>query len=532
MLLKEKRTAVLLTFVMIFLSACSLYQSQPEDRRNDPYSPEPQELKFMFFGDKPTDMDIVLQEFERRTKESLGLRLNMEWDASEEYRQKLKLRLAAGEEIDAVFDATWMSLEQNVAQGYYQKLDKYFNNDDYPGLKRAFPQAYLQANTFYDHLYTIPITQLFADIEIVYIRKDLREQLGLAPIESYADLEVYLQAIDSAYPDMIPFALQGLRGFFKLFANEDKQTNARMAPQSISGVGVRFQVVLSKDGKHVLGAVTDGDPLSAYEGFPAPYNEPDYFYGTFDRFVEWNKYIQKDVLNERNPLLLFAAGKSAASEGVLSSWTEIRQKLITTIPGAELEGFVYTSCQRKMEKGCIGTDYQAWNNLAIPVTSKHADETMKFLDWLFQSQENHDLFELGIEGEHWKNAGNKTYKPMPAATNYLFPGYELTWNPTLSRINGYNVPEALELLRYSADPKTYYKLPLSGFHFNPNPVKAEIAKVQPLGKQMVQVFQNGLDPNWRSTAASTNLKLKSLGLDKIRSELIKQIQAYLDAGGT
>ena len=52
-----------------------------------------------------------------------------------------------------------------------------------------------------------------------------------------------------------------------------------------------------------------------------------------------------------------------------------------------------------MEKGCIGTDYRAWNNLVIPVTSKHADETMKFLDWLFQSQDNHDLFELGIKGD-------------------------------------------------------------------------------------------------------------------------------------
>lgn len=532
MLLKETRTAVLLTFVMIFLSACSLYQSQPEDMRNDSYSPEPQELKLMFFGDKPTDMDIVLQEFERRTKDTLGLRLNMDWDAPEEYRQKLKLRLAAGEEIDAVFDASWMSLEQNVAQGYYQKLDKYFNNDDYPGLKQAFPPAYLKTNSFNGHIYAIPITQLFADIDIVYIRKDLRERLGLKPIESYEDLEAYLQAISSSYPDMIPLALKGDRGFFKLFANEDKQTNVRIAPQLISGVGVGFQVVLSKDGKHVLGAVTEGDPISAYKAFPAPYNDPDYFYGSFDRMVEWNKYIQKDVLNERNPMLLFAAGKSAAIESMLSGWAEIRQKLTTSIPGAEIEGFVYNTCQRKMEKDCIGTDYQAWNNLAIPVTSKRVDETMKFLDWLFQSQENHDLFELGIEGEHWKNSGIGTYKLMPAAMNYLFPGYELTWNPTLSRINSFNVPEAIELLHYSADAETYYQLPLTGFHFNPYPVKAEIAKVQPVLKQMVLVFQNGLDPDWRSSAARTNLKVKSLGLDKIRSELIKQIQAYLDAGGT
>lgn len=531
-LVKEKRTVCLFACLILLLSACGLSPSQPGGMEDEGQRPETQELKFMFFGDKPTDMDIVLQEFERRTEDSLDLKLNIEWNALEDYGRKLKLRLAAGEEVDAVFDASWLTLEQNVAQGYYQNLDKYFNNDDYPGLKKAFPAAYLEANTFNGHLYAIPLTQLFHDIDIVYIRKDLRERLGLEPIKSYADLEAYLQAVDSAYPDMIPFALKGDRGFFKLFASDDKQTHFRMAPHMISGVGVGFQVVLSKDGKRVLGAVTNGDPLSAYEDFPAPLNDPDYFFGAFDHFVEWNKYIQKDVLNERNPLPLFAAGKSAASEGVLSGWADIRQKLITSVPGSELEGFVYTSCQRKMEKGCIGTDYRVWNNLAIPVTSKHADETMRFLDWLFQNQENHDLFELGIEGEHWKEAGKLTYKPASGSTNYLFPRYELTWNPTMSRINADNDPAAIELQHYSADPDAYYRLPLAGFQFNSSPVRTEIAKVQPVSAQMALVFQNGLDPNWRSTAAKTHVKLQKLGLEKIRSELIKQIQAYLDAGGT
>ena len=154
----------------------------------------------MFFGDKPTDLDMILQEFERRTKDSLHLKLNIEWTAMEEMKQKLKLKLAAGEEVDAVFDASWLSLEQNVAQGYYYKLDKYFNNDEYPGLKKAFPPKYLAANTINGHLYTVPLTQFFYDIDIVYIRKDLRERLGLKPIKSYEDLEAYFQAVAGHIP--------------------------------------------------------------------------------------------------------------------------------------------------------------------------------------------------------------------------------------------------------------------------------------------------------------------------------------------
>lgn len=38
------------------------------------------------------------------------------------------------------------------------------------------------------------------------------------------------------------------------------------------------------------------------------------------------------------------------------------------------------------------------NGLAIPTTSTKIDATMKFLDWMFGSQEAHDLIQYGIEG--------------------------------------------------------------------------------------------------------------------------------------
>jgi len=526
-----RRLIVLLSLLMLVLSSCEVYTPLNVQERDNGYVPSPVTLSFMFFGDKPTDMDKVLQEFEKRTKQTLNVKIDMKWDAPEEFKQKVKLKLAAGEQIDAVFDASWMNLEQNVAQGYYRNLDKYFNNEQYPGLLKAFSPEFLEANKIDGHLYTVPFVQFFHDIEIVYIRKDLREKLGMAPIQSYDDLEHYFQNVQRLQPDLIPFALKGDRGFFRLFANEDKQITTRMDPYYIVGSGVSFQVVLSEDGKRILGATTYGDPVSAYENLPAPYNDPDYMYRSLDRFVAWNPYVQKDVLNERNPTLLFESGKSAAFEGTLTFWADIKRKLQTAVPGADLEGFVYSTCMRNQEAGCIGTDYRAWNNLAIPVTSKHVDETMRFLDWVYQSQENHDLFELGIEGEHWTEAGGQMFKATSKSSNYLFNAFELTWNPLMSRINMDTDPEALKLLRYSADPQTYYQLPLAGFTFNPASVRTEIAKLQPLFQQMLQVFNVGLDPNWRVTAAKTNEKLRGLGLEAIREELIKQVQAYLDKGG-
>ena len=84
-------------------------------------------------------MDKVLAEFENRTKDTLNTKLDIEF-AGSELTQKLGLKMAVGEEVDLSFDYLGIgTLYQNIARGYYQPLEKYFNNDAYPGFKKAFP---------------------------------------------------------------------------------------------------------------------------------------------------------------------------------------------------------------------------------------------------------------------------------------------------------------------------------------------------------------------------------------------------------
>lgn len=507
------------------LSACSPSSNSENASLS---STDPVQLKVMLFGDKPVDMDKVLAEFENRTKDTLRTTLNIEFNPASDHKQKTKLKLAAGEAVDLMFDAPWMNLNQNISQGFYQELDKYFDNDEYPGLKKAFPKEFINANKVNGHLYAIPITNMYYDSEVVFIRKDLREKYGLPPIQSYDDLKTYLDKVKQNEPEMIPFALMGDRGFFKMFGNEEPQTQVRTEPYAIAGTGTTFNLILSADGKKVLGATTLGDPEADYAKYPVPFNKSDYFYGSNDTKVAWNSYVQKDVLNEKDPGALFVSGKSAANEGTINGFASVRDKLKTAIPEAELEFFVYNSKIRNMEKGAIGTEYKAWNYLVIPATSKNADRTMKFLDWLFSSQENHDLFELGIEGTHWTTKGDEQYKATDSTQNYAFPGYELTWNPTLSRISADNEEDALKLITYQTHDDTYYKLPLAGFVFNTVPVKTEIAKIQPKVATLDPILKSGLDANWRQSAAGLNQELRSLGLEKVRTELVKQAQEFLD----
>ena len=74
----------------------------------------------------------------------------------------------------------------------------------------------------------------------------------------------------------------------------------------------------------------------------------------------------------------------------------------------------------------------------------------------------------------------------------------------MSRINAENYADSLKVIEYQAKNESYYQVPLSGFVFNAEPVKNEIAKVQPKSSDAVMIFNAGLDKNWRTSAEKLN----------------------------
>lgn len=496
--------------------------------------PSPVTLKLLFMQSKPAEMDKVLAEFEKRTKDTLNTKLEIEF-AGSELAQKLGLKMAAGEEVDLSFDYLgYVTLYQNIARGYYQPLEKYFNNDAYPGLKKAFPPELIEANKVNGHLYSIPMTEAWKIPGVIYYRKDLREKYGLQPIKTMEEFQMFMDKVKEQNPELVPLAVRNTRGFAngEMFANEEVQKNIRTNPYFISGTGVNFSVVLSDDGKKVLGAVTLGDPASDYANLPAPYNKPDYLYQYLDKYVQWNKYLEEDVLAQKNPGALFNSGKAAASEWNVRAMADVKKTIQQAIPGADIEYFVYNTKVAKLQPKALGTNYIPYNHAVVPVTSKNVDRTMKVLDWIFSSQENNDLFTWGIEGEHWTKVGDNGYsRTDDQAKKYSFPWYELSMNSMYERTNADTDPYAKKVLQFVKTNNAYFTLPLAQFVFDATPVKTEIAKVTPKLDEYKPLFVTGSDPNWRDTATKMNKELRALGMDKIRAELVKQVQAYLDNGG-
>ena len=211
---------------------------------------------------------------------------------------------------------------------------------------------------------------------------------------------------------------------------------------------------------------------------------------------------------------------------------DVKKRIQQAIPGADIEYFVYNTKVANLQPQALGTNYIPYNHAVVPVTAKNVDRTMKVLDWIFSSQENNDLFTWGIEGEHWTKVGDNGYsRSNDQAKKYGFPWYELSMNSMYERTNADTDPYAKKVLQFVKTNNAYYTLPLAQFVFDATPVKTEIAKVTPKLGEYMPLFVTGSDPNWRDTATKMNKELRALGLDKIRAELVKQVQAYLDKGG-
>ncbi|WP_159886956.1 ABC transporter substrate-binding protein [Paenibacillus puerhi] len=532
--MKAKRwtTAMLALAVMGTTVACSTSgkeEAVPAAGGDAGKSLLPVTLKGMLFGDQPKDLPVVLEEFEKRTQGTLNTKLNIQWNPGGDHKQKVKLMMAAGEEMDFVFDAAFMNLKELIPQGAYVQLDKYYNNDAYPGLKKAFTPEFVESNKWDDgHIYTIPFTQYFYDIQVVMLRKDLREKYGMKPISSYEELQAFYDKVLEQEKGVTPLALRGASGYQDILASDTPETDT-VRPILISGIP--YVVHLSDDLKTVKDVVVLGDPASEWAKLPAPFNSMKTAFAQYDRWADWSKYLEKDVLSQKDSKAYFMSGKAASYHGTLSTYAADRKKLKETIPSADLEFFVFRANMRDMKDKAISTNYKANNSVAIPVTSKNVDRTMKFFDWLFSSRENHDLFEHGIPGKHWEAVGDNQIKLLDESKNYTFPGYELTWNPSMIRLASDLDENVKKYYEYSAKPETYYTAVLGKFTFDNTQVKSEFANINSKAEPFVQILKAGQMKDWEAQAVKLNSELKPLGLDKIRAELQKQVQAYLDKGG-
>ncbi|MCK4543638.1 MAG: extracellular solute-binding protein [Spirochaetales bacterium] len=167
------------------------------------------------------------------------------------------------------------------------------------------------------------------------------------------------------------------------------------------------------------------------------------------------------------------------------------------------------------------------NSNVISTTSKNPEAGIMFLNWIYSSQENHDLMLNGIKGVHWFEAEgtvpNYEYLTRPEEVRYRFSDWKIG-NIHYMRFLTYFGSKGLAL-RYTPRDDVINHIAL-GFNFNSESVASEYANcINEYMMHGVPVYfgLTDFDENY----AKAVKRIQDAGIDKVIAEYEKQFKAWL-----
>ncbi len=485
------------------------------------------------------NLDKVVAKYEEMTKDDpvmSRIHLDFQWVAGGDYKDKLTMSLAAQEDFDLMFCGAWHGLNTFAQQANFADLSAYFNNDDFPGLKAAFSENFVDAMTSYIRqedgsykkgIYGINLASFYEDSRGFMYREDLRQKYNCDPITDRDSLFAYMETVTANEPDMIGASVWNLFYMDTPVYSGKHDGVYSQDSTNIFGDQTRVFVGLSEDGKTVLNAVVPGDAQEEWDKMPEGY-QYDFITEYAVKRTEWNPY-----LNPNRGGTDTVEKEAAIAYCPLSEFESKVKEAQERIPGSEYGYYVYEDAQRSKEKGAVICDMVTNNWLVVPEWSDKVDAVMYFLDWMFGTQETHDLFQYGIEGEDWESVGEEGYKQLEISEDlkYTMPNYSFTLNPTYIRYSEFVLDNA-ELkadFDYIYDEATYRLSPLAGFSFDAANVETEVANISALSNELQLNISLYEADEAEEKLATWHADATDVGLETVRQELITQLQAFLDA---
>jgi putative aldouronate transport system substrate-binding protein len=459
----------------------------------------PVTLKIMLQGDRPINIDEVVAEAEKRMAEkNKNIKLNLSFVPVLDLPQKASVMLAAGEELDLIWDAPNRGMLERISSGYYEPLESLLEKNG-PNILKKRPKEMWEANKFNGKVYGIPLGVSHYQGKGVYIRQDIREKLGIPPVKTYSDFIKFLYAVKEKEKNIIPFSPDRKIGVHHVF-NLDYETNIR----PLSYLQDNFVLYFKNNDGIVHNLFEEPDPK------------------IIAAFKEYRKYfedgiINPDIMSVKINLQTFTSGKSAAiTLNDFGVKPDHQAELQKNVPGAKAEYVTFMDPNQKPI-----SNFSQWNFISVPVSSKHKEEAIQFLNWA-NEKDNYDLLAYGIKGKDWEAVGEDMYK---ATGKYRWYPYAWIWNPVDELLNANFSKEDNDMYRWSMKAQNFIPDKIVGFNFDTNPVANEVAQFNSLsGEYMIPFYVGALefDKNFEAFKQKATPAAK-----KIQIEMQKQIDAFL-----
>ena len=412
-----------------------------------------------------------------------GLQLEIMYIPSDVFQDKVSLMLSTGE----AFDLLCVMEDQKpftsfVASEGIMPITQYVNQSE--NLKRVIPDYMWDAATINGEIYTIPAN-------CITIRREKLEEFGLEDPQTMDDLlnmcEVFTKNWDGPNkPVVIPLYKEP---FTYLFRTLDT-----------------YPFTVQKDLIFI-----------DQQGNVKNWMETDEFRQCADFFHKLYQggYVPEDVLS---------AGWSSWNTMLTGDfiWVDQCQLWDTEqvwkerIPGVQLDTIYLNQKAPQFRSSSFR------NDTAVSATSEHPEAAVKFMDWMYSSQENYDLMVYGVEGLTWNDAGNGLYTKNDPA--FEFNADWMIGNLDYVRYQEGTYDKFIEIMGIEK-PDAVNSVALN-FVFDPANVADEYAACQAEVEQSIYPIKLGL-VSYEEGYENALARMKAAGIDKVIEEYQKQLNAYL-----
>ena len=450
--------------------------------------------------------------------QSEGVNIQIQSMILDDWQNKYPLLYSSGANFTMAFDAPWVKMLSLRDQGALVAVEDLINQSD-PNLKKEITDKIYNANFMpgtdgKQHLYGIPVVYYFRGTTGVILREDLRTKYNApAPssAEGYPSLQPYLEAIHKNLPDMIPFV--------------------DSANWPITGLATALAGWQSEPGL-IIPDWTKGYQWVELENVPEYVAAARVLRSWWSAGLTNKADISQSATTQNFEVDDIYPGKAASCMENEPDYkcVDMTKQMQASNPSALLKGYDLTG----MRGGKKGTGSPIAGNFIVFNAGAPKEQTqagLKYFDWLSTSQDNIDLWDMGIDGVNYKKEANLTFAEVPGTDptrNYRRQWYVSGISGKYQRQPDYLTQDAKDALKFFSTESNFIYNPYEDFAVNTKPLESDLAQLN----AVVAEAYHGLDTGQLDTdqaIAKAKQMMDSAGRQKVKQALQKQLDDYIAA---
>ncbi|MGO4546055.1 extracellular solute-binding protein [Paenibacillus sp. 2TAB23] len=457
-------------------------------------------LKFYFGGDKKAATDEVWSKVSEYVKaKGLNVKFDINFIPFGDFKEKMLVMAASGDNWDMNFDGDWLSYKQMAAKGSYMALNDLLPEFAPNLMKKYEEQGTLAAATVNGNIVGLPWTMKMNERKFTGWRSDLVEKAGLdipaGSIKTIEDVDRLLRELKKAYPN---------------------ERISRTPPLSL--IMIRDEWVDLNF--HGLGFYLADDKITVQ----AVEQQPFYL-----EAAKLAKVWYDDNLINRDAMI-DKSDEAAEWRNGKKLFTVTSHEWVSANPGFSDPAFKMESAELYPDKRFVNRTALA-NVVAINRNSKNPERVLRLLDMIETDKTLYDLVQYGIEGKTYVLNGETAEYPEGMETttsNYMeWGGQWAFWKPQFMRPTMTYGPDFWVKEAEFASKPNNVNSPIDGLFIAEDNMKNEIAKRDTASDELNRPIEFGVAKDVEKAVADYIETQKKNGLDVIIAETQKQIDAFL-----